>query len=404
MKKSFIVLIFIVFIITGCRKNEKQQEVQQKMPLEEQQDAAVLDPNIKLDFFTDFICKQKEVVFRKLESVYEMLPMEISKLEKGYYFDDKNTAFIPDGDERLQYIECEGEALPKYVMEDYKSNEEISLDDVSDEVKKSINDINNALLNRKLYQCFSLEDYDFYYSNMPWPDVLEKKILYDFNKDKKLEALKIRCIFDTRYEETATLEPKEAVFEITLGDKKIIVKLDSIFWNKNFEVGICDVDLEDNYVEFYTTQFEMCYGSSLIFRLNGNSLEEAVNTDYEEIVGVSGDGRIFIWNGCFTYSENESYEDLLLWYLDYKTGNFISSDHMIGKPYHASSGVILFRKLENVPVAPVEITLDLPGAFYELKEDEILTVLDKDDGRQAIKVRTQDGQEGWIGGYHMVWN
>lgn len=297
---------------------------------------------------------------------------------------------------------------PKYVMEDYKSNEEISLDDVSDEVKKSINDINNALLNRKLYQCFSLEDYDFYYSNMSWPDVLEKEILYDFNKDKKLEALKIRCIFDTRYEETATLEPKEAVFEITLGDKKIIVKLDSIFWNKNFEVGICDVDLEDNYVEFYTTQFEDCYGSSLLFRLNGNSLEEAVDTDYEEIVGVSGEGRIYIWNGSFrrTYSEDESYEDFLLWYLDYKTGNFISSDHMIGKQYLAISyGDILFREFEDVPWGPpVEITLDLPGAFYEPKEGEILTVLDKDDRAQAIKVRTKDGQEGWIGGHHMVWN
>jgi len=407
MKKSFIVLIFLVFIISGCRKNEKQQEVQQevqqKMPLEEQQDAAVLEPNIKLDVFTDFICKQKEVLLRKLEFVYEMLPMEISKLEKGYYSDDKTAS---NCDERLQNIECQGEAFPKYVMEDSKSNGEIPLNNVSDEVKKSIDDINNALLNRKLYQCFSLEDYNNHY-DMSWPAVLEKEIIYDFNKDKKLEVLKIRCIFGTRDEETSILEPKETVFEITLGDKKVIVKPNPECWDEYFEVGICDVDLEDNYVEFYTTQFEDCYGSSLLFRLNGKCLEEAVGTGYEEIVGVSGDGKIFIWNGSFrnTYFEDESYEDFLLWYLDYKTGNFISSNHMIGKIYHAFYDDILFRQLEYVPWGPpINITLDLPGAFYEPEFGELLTVLDKDDGAQAIKVRTQDGKEGWIGGHHMVWN
>ncbi|HCL02032.1 MAG TPA: hypothetical protein DHW61_06375, partial [Lachnoclostridium phytofermentans] len=214
-------------------------------------------------------------------------------------------------------------------------------------------------------------------------------------------------IFGTRDEETSILEPKETVFEITLGDKKVIVKPNPECWDEYFEVGICDVDLEDNYVEFYTTQFEDCYGSSLLFRLNGKCLEEAVGTGYEEIVGVSGDGKIFIWNGSFrnTYFEDESYEDFLLWYLDYKTGNFISSNHMIGKIYHAFYDDILFRQLEYVPWGPpINITLDLPGAFYEPEFGELLTVLDKDDGAQAIKVRTQDGKEGWIGGHHMVWN
>lgn len=40
--------------------------------------------------------------------------------------------------------------------------------------------------------------------------------------------------------------------------------------------------------------------------------------------------------------------------------------------------------------------------FYESEVGEILTVIDKDDSNQAIKVRTQDGEDGWIVGYEFL--
>lgn len=110
--------------------------------------------------------------------------------------------------------------------------------------------------------------------------------------------------------------------------------------------------------------------------------------------------------GCFrTPYLEETYEDLTLWYIDYKTGISVSSNHMIEKPYRATYGDILFRDFEYVPKGePTEVTMVLEGAIYEPEDGELLTVIDKDDSSQTIKVRTQDGQEGWIGGHHMVWN
>ena len=195
------------------------------------------------------------------------------------------------------------------------------------------------------------------------------------------------------------------MIEIALGNKQVIFQLNSEEV-QSFEVGICDIDLTDGFVEIYTTKYEDCYGNSLLFKMNSEGLEEALDLDHDEILGVSGDGKIYVWNGCYrTANEGETYEDLVLWYIDYKTGEDVSSNQMIGKQYRAFYGDFLFHEFEDAPWgAPIQVTVESEGVFYVPDYGELLTVIDKHDSHQVIKVRTQDGQEGWIGGHHMVWN
>lgn len=297
-------------------------------------------------------------------------------------------------------LENQAESYSKYEIEHNEVRDEILLGNVTEEQKKIISDINDTIQKHQLYLCFSLDSYN--YHDMLWPKVLKKEIVYDFNLDGKLEVLRISYKFGTQ-EKSAESVSKDTVIEIALGNKKVMFKLEEY---ETLEIGICDVDLADGFIDIYTTEYADCYGSSLLFRLNGESLEEALDLGYDEIVGVSGDGKIYVWNGCYrTPYLEETYEDLTLWYIDYKTGMSVSSNHMIEKPYRATYGDILFRDFEYVPKGePTEVTMVLEGAIYEPEEGELLTVIDKDDSSQTIKVRTQDGQEGWIGGHHMVWN
>ncbi len=233
---------------------------------------------------------------------------------------------------------------------------------------------------------------------------LKKEVKYDFNMDGEIDTLQVSCSFNQHIENNST-QYYDTVVELSIGNSTKTIQLDYGQYD-SFMVGICDVDLSDDFVEIYTTEFSDCYGISSLFRMKGDELEKAVDLGYNKIVGVSGDGKVYVWDGCYRYTQvGESYEDLVLWYIDYESGKTISTNQIIGKQYSVSYQDILFHDLEDVPCGPpVEVSMKLEGAFYEPLDGEILTIIDKNDSYQALKVRTKDGKEGWIGGYHMVWN
>lgn len=169
-------------------------------------------------------------------------------------------------------------------------------------------------------------------------------------------------------------------------------------------IGIFDIDQQDQYIEFFVTteSFNGIYWDTTIFRMNNNQDIELKAVIGSLIVGTSGDGKVYYWGG--NLDENESFDPaLVLNYYDINLENYVDTDQIIGKTLDNFGGVIIFENENDVPTgAPVQITMEFPGAIRELKNEEKITILQIGD--DTAKIKCEDGLIGWIGGFHMVWD
>ena len=88
-------------------------------------------------------------------------------------------------------------------------------------------------------------------------------------------------------------------------------------------------------------------------------------------------------------------------YLEYKKNNQI-----LGKTISADEVTIVYKKYEDVLDEPMMLEDQLEHSKnirYEVLEiGEKFIVLEIKGNR--VKIRTESGSEGWIGGFHMIWS
>ena len=225
-------------------------------------------------------------------------------------------------------------------------------------------------------------------------------VKYDFNGDDMIETLSYTL---TRGEDSELLV-------VSLGNSRIecLLIYEPVGAVNNFRaLGICDVDKGDGVIDFFITKvsYNGIFETTSIYRLGvDNDIVALAGLD-TGISGVSGDGKVYYWGGNLkeTYKDNFN-PDYVLTYYDIARREYVDTDQIMGKTFTDMGGFLLFANHEDVPTGgPVEMTDDLPGVIRRLEPGEALTILDvpRDDTAQ---VRTEGGETGWVGGFHMVWD
>lgn len=232
---------------------------------------------------------------------------------------------------------------------------------------------------------------------------VESGLQYDFNGDNQPDALTYRIISHSNTQHIQSCQE----LELQLGDGYIYYQLFRDPYGEYMSgisaTGICDIDKSDNYIEFYiTTETNNgVYWNTTIYRLNENN--EIVKLAFlgSSILGVSGDGKVYYWGGNLV--ERAPFNpDYVVSYYDINLGDFVSTDQIIGKTF-TDIRAIIYENREDVPTgAPVEASLEFPGAIRFIKENEPVTILEV--GGDTAKIQTEDGLVGWIGGFHMVFD
>ena len=260
--------------------------------------------------------------------------------------------------------------------------------------KNMITEIDAAIENNKLFQIELLD--------------LSKRgsIYYDFNEDGNLE----RISFEFIQHKNPEGYPSNQELEICYGTSALYwlfidIPLD---YDTNMcitNIGVCDVDKSDGHLNLIVTEAPRgrIYGESTLYSLKHGGIEKLVALN-EEILGVSGDGKLYYWGGNL----QESYylyfnPDYVIRYFDTKLMEYVGTDQIIGKTLSGFDHSIIFDTQDRVPTGPpVEVTMDFPGAIRQVKEGEKVTILSF--GGDTAKIQCEDGLVGWIGGFHMVWD
>lgn len=249
---------------------------------------------------------------------------------------------------------------------------------------------------------------------------------YDFNNDGKKEVL-----------EYSTQSGKNTWnFETIM---KCNVRIGSFTIEREYtetgEVGgglsfiaVADVDKKDNYIEFYISDGSLGDRvTNTFYRLTESGIEELC-TIVSEVLEYSGEGQIYFWRGClFNPWKGEKLDlNTVLVYYDLNKREYIISDQVIGKTFIADNRIFVYKTNDDVqwgaPINDDEILQNENGKILKIidpGEKFIVTQIDEKSAFRTsetngtkviyyndngIKIKTEDGIEGWIGGFHMVWD
>lgn len=246
-------------------------------------------------------------------------------------------------------------------------------------------------------------DNRMYEINLEGSGEKEGSVKYDFNGDGLIEILSYSL-------KVASNIPDDTHFLVVfLGNSSLNCLLgpDPFGQVDSFRaLGICDVDKGDGVIDFYVTKvsYNGVFEMTSIYRLNADNEITALAGLDTGIKGVSGDGKVYYWGGNLKEPRTDFNPDYVLTYYDIALREYVETDQIIGKTFTDMGGFLLFAAHADVPTgAPVEMTDDLPGVIRRLEPGEAVTILEvpRDDTAQ---VRTGDGTEGWVGGFHMVWD
>lgn len=234
---------------------------------------------------------------------------------------------------------------------------------------------------------------------------LEKgQIKYDFNNDKKTEILEYSVIKGKNYYKNINTK---IIFNIAGSS------LEQNYFDEYEEgivsIGVVDINKQDNYVEFFTDNGFLRGGVSVVYRLIDNDIQEIARVD-GGILATSGDGKIYYWGGNL-YEEQEIStagrfnSDLVLSCYDIDKKEYVNTKQIIGKTIISDREIRVYKRKEDLvtdgpPMTEEEINQNAEGKLVKIIEKNMnFKVLSIENG---IKIRTEDGKVGWIGGFHMV--
>ncbi|WP_147423812.1 hypothetical protein [Cohnella endophytica] len=173
------------------------------------------------------------------------------------------------------------------------------------------------------------------------------------------------------------------------------------------KLGLVDINIDDNYTEIFVTHGDLRGGIAVIYRFVDKKYVEIARVD-GGILATSGKGEIYYWGGNL-YEDSEDGEfnsSLVLSYYDINKKEVVETNQIVGKSITSDREFIVYKSQEDVidgaPVTEEEkISMSENKIVKILKRNETFKVLSLDDG---IKISTEDGAIGWIGGFHMVWD
>lgn len=230
-------------------------------------------------------------------------------------------------------------------------------------------------------------------------------IKYDVNKDGNIESI------EYNYHTNVQVNQSYKEFELRYAENVLYLLLfdNNLYDYENIvcitAIGICDVDKTDEHLDFVVTEAPRgrIYCRSSLYSLKDDGLKKYVSLK-EEILGVSGDGKVYYWGGNLMETHYLYFKpDYVISYFDTKLMEYVSTDQIIGKSLTGFDYNLVFESPDQVPYgSPVEVTMELPGAIRKVKEGEKVTILDYCG--DTVKIQSEDGLIGWIGGFHMVWD
>lgn len=251
-------------------------------------------------------------------------------------------------------------------------------------------------------------------------------IKYDFNNDGKNELLEYSIqMGENEWGRTTVMK-----CTICIGSFSIVKE-----YSSNGEInggltylGIVDVNKSDGFVEFFISDGELCDRiTNTFYRVTEEGIKE-VCTINSQILGYSGEGQIYYWSGCLFNEQPGKDFDLnsVLLYYDINKKKYVKSDKVIGRTFSEKGQFFVYKTNTDVECgAPINedeilenkkdrilekvssdekfsiIEIDDQAAFHSIESEGVNVIYYDDNG---IKIRTEDGIEGWIGGFHMVWD
>lgn len=293
------------------------------------------------------------------------------------YLKQKPTIMTQKGENNIQ------------VKSDAKSNLEVEYSKLTQDEKAQYDKIKKAIEEKSPYEISFMEK-----SNP------SGTIKYDFNNDSKIDTLNYSTSDITQSNNWTTI----GYCTININDKTVGRKSEAPEGLSG--VGIIDVDTKDNFVEFYIVDDYLAGGIPRIYRLTSNNEIETVCDIAGGIVGTSGDGKIYHWGG--NLFEDGFNPDWVLSYYDIYKKDEINTNQIIGKTITAPQKITVYKEAKNVPEGPPQTPEDIARAtegkiVASIAKGETFKVIEA-NGPGAVKIQTTDGKQGWIGGFHMVWD
>lgn len=229
-------------------------------------------------------------------------------------------------------------------------------------------------------------------------------IIYDLDNDGKLETL----------EYTTSIGEDSYGYEVI---DKCVINISGISLEEKYiedhmgegitKIGLVDVYKDDNFTEIFITHGDLRGGLAVIYRFVDKSFVEIARVD-GGIISTSGDGAIYYWGGnLYEFYDNEEFNtDLVLSYFDANKKEYVETNQIVGKIIVSDRDVIVYKSQEDViDGAPVteenKLNMSKGKIVKILKPNETFKVISIENG---IKISTEDGAIGWIGGFHMVWD
>ncbi len=238
---------------------------------------------------------------------------------------------------------------------------------------------------------------------------LDRSLVYDFDKDGDVDSI----YFEMKVGET---QPGyEGIHQSTIiyEDQRLIfdyVNNGEFGWGIT-EFGVIDVDKSDQTVEFFIKEGSLADRVIYAFyRIDQGELVQ-VTTLTGEILGAYGDGKLYYWGGQLIephYTEVLN-PDMALSTYDMDQLDYVTTDQIIGKSFTVPQQMILYKVKDDVidgPAMEYDSMLEMTKASRValIEAGDIMTVLSIDHSTMRAEIATESGYEGWIGGFHMVWD
>jgi len=242
--------------------------------------------------------------------------------------------------------------------------------------------------------------YTIYFGNK---DTITEQIKYDFNYDGKIEVLHYTT---TKGKDSIGYSIIKKCNLSMLGDSIEQESFENHIGEGLISLGIADFDKNDDCIDIIIKDGDI-YCTSYVYRFENNKfIKRAEITG--EILATSGDGKVFFWGGnLYEPRINEDFNtDLVITYYDIVINEYVKTYQLIGKTIISDREIIVFKSADDVFNGP-PITKD---EILKMSEGKIVSILKANDKFEVliidnvVKIRTEDGKEGWIGGFHMIWD
>jgi hypothetical protein len=318
--------------------------------------------------------------------------IEIEKYNELKKEADNNKSLLEDTKFKLADATNEIKDI-KNIFSGFLKSQKIPVKVFKSESDKDIDKIKTAIENKNLF--------DKYYYN-PKESVIDS-ITYDFDKDGTLDTVYYCLVLKTDDYLNYYIE-----CQLSYNGESIVYNTVDEYGLGIASIGIMDINLSDSHIELFINESDnVGLGSYAVYRIIDKKLKKA-GTIPDEILALSGDGKVYYWGGnLYEPSTPDDFDkNLVLSYYDFDKGEYVKTNQIVGKTFTADREMILYKNPESVedgaPMVWEDILSKHKDNIYKvIKAGEKFTVLSIDNG---IKIKTEDGQEGWTGGFHMVWN